>query len=302
MNENPINSGQDDQFDGQYGHPKSGNQSPTSSSPNFPPPLTELNPESDLFTLEVVKNGTIIKTININKSRFTVGRAPDCDIILEHPSASRYHAVLLWKEGTIISSETETSNPSDMTGFIYLVDLNSTHGTFCNKERIEPGKLIKLQPGNNVVKFGASTRIYMLQSSFQSFDNDDNEMDSDQIKEVNKRKIKNTSNDDVCDWGIKDDDCEQEYENDDGEPVNPVALVLSLLQTGFGPSSLGSIKTENENAYLGNPMKTIQQWFEREGYEFEYQVNYNGKFKCCLTLTLEGQDIPIEGQLMTKVS
>ena len=47
-------------------------------------------PENKYF-LEVLKTGTIVDTIQLQgKSFFTVGRLENCDIILEHPSLSRY--------------------------------------------------------------------------------------------------------------------------------------------------------------------------------------------------------------------
>ena len=47
-------------------------------------------PENKYY-LEVLKTGTIVDTIQLkDKSFFTVGRLANCDIILEHPSLSRY--------------------------------------------------------------------------------------------------------------------------------------------------------------------------------------------------------------------
>ena len=47
-------------------------------------------PENKYY-LEVLKTGTIVDTIHLkDKSFFTVGRLANCDIILEHPSLSRY--------------------------------------------------------------------------------------------------------------------------------------------------------------------------------------------------------------------
>lgn len=47
------------------------------------------------FYLEVVKDGTVLERIDLDAgSQFVVGRIPLCDIMAEHPSLSRYHAVL----------------------------------------------------------------------------------------------------------------------------------------------------------------------------------------------------------------
>ena len=47
------------------------------------------------YFLEVVKNGTVVNNISLkDKSFFVVGRLPNqCDVCVEHPSCSRFHAV-----------------------------------------------------------------------------------------------------------------------------------------------------------------------------------------------------------------
>lgn len=83
------------------------------------------------YVLEVLKNGSIIETINISTKPYWVfGRLPNCDISMQHPTISRYHAVLQYRE---IPSE------NDPPGY-YVYDLGSTHGTFVN------GKNNKLKP------------------------------------------------------------------------------------------------------------------------------------------------------------
>ena len=50
------------------------------------------------YCLEILKNGTIVDTFKLEgKSHFTVGRLPICDVPFEHPSLSRYHAILQFK-------------------------------------------------------------------------------------------------------------------------------------------------------------------------------------------------------------
>lgn len=43
----------------------------------------------------------------------------------------------------------------------YLIDLESTHGTFLNGKRIEPGRFVQLLP-KDIIKLGASTREYVF--------------------------------------------------------------------------------------------------------------------------------------------
>ena len=63
----------------------------------LPEPLTKLLPPKNIYFIEQMKNGLSIANILINeKNRLIFGRARDCDIPMDHPSISRYHAALLW--------------------------------------------------------------------------------------------------------------------------------------------------------------------------------------------------------------
>jgi pSer/pThr/pTyr-binding forkhead associated (FHA) protein len=74
------------------------------------------------------------------------GRQADAvDIPLDHPSASRQHAVIQHRSG----------------GLVYVFDLGSTHGTFVNKKRISAHVHVPLHIGD-VVKFGESSRLFIL--------------------------------------------------------------------------------------------------------------------------------------------
>ena len=109
----------------------------------------------DLFSLEVLKNGCIISNVDLTSKPFHVfGRLPTCDVSLEHPSVSRYHAVIQYKASDTSNSE---------KGF-YIYDLGSTHGTTVNKSRLEPKRYYRLRVGY-VFKFGGSSRLFILQVS-----------------------------------------------------------------------------------------------------------------------------------------
>ena len=79
------------------------------------------------FYKKVIKNGTVLEKIVLNKEFVSLGRLGD--ILCEHPSLSRFHAILQYSNGQI-----DTKYPQ---GF-YLLDLNSTHGTIMNKTKINP--------------------------------------------------------------------------------------------------------------------------------------------------------------------
>ena len=44
------------------------------------------------------------------------------------------------------------------SGEVYLYDLDSTHGSFVNKRRVEPRQYVQLPPGS-VIKLGQSSRL-----------------------------------------------------------------------------------------------------------------------------------------------
>ena len=113
------------------------------------------------YTLEVLRDGSVVDTRELNgQNHHTMGRTPDngaetaardlapgrctrmpsqaqagtpeavdvtyaggADIVLEHPSSSRLHAVIQFKAGT---------------GEAFLYDAASAHGTFLNKRRLKP--------------------------------------------------------------------------------------------------------------------------------------------------------------------
>jgi pSer/pThr/pTyr-binding forkhead associated (FHA) protein len=97
--------------------------------------------------LEVIKNGVVLQTlpIGIHKEYVTLGRLSECDVSMEHPSISRYHAVIQF----------------DQQGAAFLYDLNSVHGTFLNKEKIT-SQVYRSIPNQSVLQFGQSSRMYIL--------------------------------------------------------------------------------------------------------------------------------------------
>ena len=110
------------------------------------------------YTFEVLRDGSVVDTRELTgKDHHTMGRTPDngaepvahvcsglrhgwplelgriclnphrmfagcADIVLEHPSSSRLHAVIQFKA----------------TGEAFLYDAASAHGTFLNKRRLKP--------------------------------------------------------------------------------------------------------------------------------------------------------------------
>jgi len=84
-------------------------------------PLSYVEPHwsgtpDDDFSLLIVKNGAEIGNLRLNdKPYHTFGRLPNCDVTLEHPSISRYHAVLqYWPAGVFICMPVQLSTSQIM--------------------------------------------------------------------------------------------------------------------------------------------------------------------------------------------
>jgi len=137
------------------------------------------------YTLEVLRNGSIIDYISLSHRPYTVfGRSPDSDVVLEHPTISRYHALVQYK------SEFEHGQPAGL----YLYDCGSTHGTFMNKKRLEPKVYVRIKIGY-IIKFGQSTRLYLVQGdSSAEADNVNNSTGDDvtheQMKQFHAKRAK----------------------------------------------------------------------------------------------------------------
>ncbi|KAI3414516.1 FHA domain-containing protein [Psidium guajava] len=74
------------------------------------------------------------------------GRVDLCDFVLEHPTVSRFHAVLQFNG----------------EGDSYIFDIGSTHGTFVNKDQVKKKVYVDLHVGD-VIRFGQSSRLYIFQ-------------------------------------------------------------------------------------------------------------------------------------------
>ena len=112
-------------------------------SVNYKEPETSSLPQSPI-NLEVLKSGMILDNLEFTTCTILFGRLPNCDVVLDHPSSSRYHCMFQHMENN---------------WFIY--DLESAHGTFLNKKRISSKSYVQVYNGD-MVKFGASSRLYII--------------------------------------------------------------------------------------------------------------------------------------------
>ncbi|XP_059299387.1 FHA domain-containing protein PS1-like isoform X2 [Lycium ferocissimum] len=123
-------------------------------------PNSQTEEEKKIPVFTVLKNGAILKNIFLldnptasveeSKQEFeeilVVGRHPDCNIVLEHPSISRFHLRI-------------HSNPCSQS--LSVIDLSSVHGSWISGNKIEPGVRVELKEGDKM-KLGRSSREYML--------------------------------------------------------------------------------------------------------------------------------------------
>ncbi|CAJ1964088.1 unnamed protein product [Cylindrotheca closterium] len=102
------------------------------------------------------KGKDLVDTLHISKqSAYLMGRNTEiADIPMAHPSLSSQHAVLQYRA-------LPTKDGSRLSCQPYIMDLESTNGTFLNGVRIDSARYYQLKKGD-VLKFGASTREYVL--------------------------------------------------------------------------------------------------------------------------------------------
>ncbi|KAG5271438.1 hypothetical protein AALO_G00179750 [Alosa alosa] len=121
--------------------------------PNFECPSWAGKPPPGLH-LDVVKGDKLVEKLIIDEKKFYLfGRNPDmCDFTIDHQSCSRAHAALVYHKHL---------------KRVFLIDLNSTHGTFLGHIRLEPHKPQQV-PIDSTMSFGASTRFYTIREKPQS--------------------------------------------------------------------------------------------------------------------------------------
>ena len=142
----------------------------------------------------------------------------------------------------------------------------------------------------HVMKFGGSTRLLILQGPEEDTESE-SELSVTELKELAARKAKRRQEEKVLQeksemeseeakgisWGLPEDAVEEE----DGVDSN-----------NSNPPNLFSTPSEHENLYLNDPKKTLRGWFEREGYDLEYDCQEVGyaKFKCSVNLPIEDEN------------
>ncbi|KAF2144445.1 uncharacterized protein K452DRAFT_197995, partial [Aplosporella prunicola CBS 121167] len=123
------------------------------------PPDARKPPAKDAWRLYVFKASDVLATHELSgRSCWLFGRESlIADVLLEHPSASKQHAALQFRHTVRVSEfgdRVQKVRP-------YLIDLESSNGSFLNGERVEGGRYVEVRTGD-VLKFGDSTREYVV--------------------------------------------------------------------------------------------------------------------------------------------
>ncbi|ORE12161.1 SMAD/FHA domain-containing protein [Rhizopus microsporus var. microsporus] len=111
------------------------------------------------WRLYVFKKDEQIDLLHIHRqSSYLIGRdRVVVDIPVDHPSCSKQHAVIQYRE----VDEKDESGKFRKVIKPFIIDLEATNGTFLNGEQIPTTRFIELKP-QDVLKFGSSTRDYVL--------------------------------------------------------------------------------------------------------------------------------------------
>lgn len=118
----------------------------------------EARPPTISWRLYIFKGEEVLSPIQLGESAYLLGKDERvCDILCENPSISRQHAVIQFRVVQSLTPEgvfTESVKP-------YLIDLESTNGTFLNEEKVEASRYYELLH-RDVMKLGFSDREYVM--------------------------------------------------------------------------------------------------------------------------------------------
>lgn len=123
------------------------------------PPDARKPPARDEWRLFVFKGQDCLQTIELgSRSCWLIGReAAVADLLVEHPSTSKQHAVLQFRYTTRVNEYGD----KDARVRPYLIDLESSNGTILNGDQIEPARYVEFMD-KDVMKIGHSEREYVL--------------------------------------------------------------------------------------------------------------------------------------------
>lgn len=113
-----------------------------------------------------------LPTLHIHRqSAYLLGRDRKVvDIAIDHPSCSKQHAALQY----LLKPYTRANGTVGKQIRLYIIDLESANGTFINNAQIEAKRYVQLIE-KDVIKFGFSSREYVLLHEHSKGDDSDEE-------------------------------------------------------------------------------------------------------------------------------
>ncbi|EGC35919.1 hypothetical protein DICPUDRAFT_151675 [Dictyostelium purpureum] len=129
----------------------------------------------DKWVIYPFKEKEALDPIYLRKKAFLFGRDREIsDIPTDHPSCSSQHAVLVFRK---VKKEDKRTGEMLTLVLPYLIDLESTNGTFYNGNKLESSRYLELKSKDSI-KFGQSTREYILLREDTVDEEDDDESDN----------------------------------------------------------------------------------------------------------------------------
>ncbi|KAF3276097.1 hypothetical protein TWF970_006383 [Orbilia oligospora] len=126
------------------------------------PPESRLPPSSITYRLYVFKSSEILETITLStRTAWLFGRDRlVADVPIDHPSASKQHAVIQFRFVTKVNEYGEREGGVKP----YVIDLGSANGTTVNGETVPEKRYFELKE-KDIIGFGHSSRDETLESS-----------------------------------------------------------------------------------------------------------------------------------------
>ena len=123
------------------------------------PPEARKPPAKQQWRIYVFKGKETVDDIHLySRSCWLMGRDEKiCDYAIQHPSASKQHAVVQFR---YIEKRNEFGEKQGKVK-PYLIDLESANGTRLNGKKVEGGRYLELLDGD-VIGFGESERDYVV--------------------------------------------------------------------------------------------------------------------------------------------
>ncbi|KAK6520477.1 hypothetical protein TWF506_000731 [Arthrobotrys conoides] len=123
------------------------------------PSESRLPPSSITYRLYVFKSSEILETLTLStRTAWLFGRDRlVADVPIDHPSASKQHAVIQFRFVTKVNEYGEREGGVKP----YIIDLGSANGTMVNGEPVPEQRYFELKE-KDVITFGHSSREYVL--------------------------------------------------------------------------------------------------------------------------------------------